>query len=299
MARLAHRIDRGLLATHGIEGVPGETLNLSDVEMLARAFGSFLAKSGSRQVAVCFDGTPASPELAAAAMSGLLRSGIEVYRLGAGPLPLLKFASETLGCGAGLLVAANGLRPERTAIKLFQDGTPLSPRKVRAFAVMAEEGDLLHKRGRLLERPMMGEYIESLLALWRGGAAGLRVVWDHRNGATSAIVEGIARRFAGDHLLLQQLDPPVGEGDSPAVRLADAVLRENCDLGFSFDSLGERMIALDRRAQPIPASRVAEAMRLRERMDMTDPLQLAVLICGSHAVSQEGGINRAAVGLTA
>lgn len=307
MARLTHQIERRLLITHGIEGVAGQDLQLADAEMLARSFGSFLSRSGARSVAVCFDGTPATPELAAAAMSGLLRSGLDVHRLGAGPLPLLKFAEEKLEMDASLLVSANGLRPERASLRLFQKGVPVSPRMIKAFAEMAAQGDLVHKRGRLIEQPLSADYLTSLLELWRGGATGLTVIWDHRNGSATPVVEGLARRLSGRHLLLQEMrprplviEPNRLGGGALAARLAEALRQEDGDLAFSFDGLGERMIALDRQGQPLSAATVAEAMRLRDGMDMTDPLRLAVLLCASLAQARAAETTKsAATGLSA
>ena len=86
---MSHRFDPTLLRDYDLRGTVGRTLHEADAWALGRSFGTIVARSGGRRVAVGYDGRLSSPMLEAALVDGLVTTGIDVARIGLGPTPML------------------------------------------------------------------------------------------------------------------------------------------------------------------------------------------------------------------
>src|SRR3546814_17737320 len=63
---------------------------------LGRAFGTMIRRAGGRGCALGRDGRLSSPQMTNAFARGLKAAGIDVYRIGLGPTPMLYFAERHL-----------------------------------------------------------------------------------------------------------------------------------------------------------------------------------------------------------
>src|ERR1019366_6345698 len=92
-----HRFDPTTLREYDIRGIVGRTLHGDDAFAIGRCFGSIVARTGGRTVAVGYDGRHSSPELETELVKGLSQSGMEVVRIGVGPTPMLYYTATKLG----------------------------------------------------------------------------------------------------------------------------------------------------------------------------------------------------------
>src|SRR3974390_3176957 len=88
-----HRFDPAILREYDIRGIVGPNLFAADAYALGRAF---VAQTGSRKVAVGYDGRLTSPELEAALVDGLATEGVDVVRIGLGQNSMLYYSSAHL-----------------------------------------------------------------------------------------------------------------------------------------------------------------------------------------------------------
>ena len=83
----SHTFNVSSLREYDIRGIVGETLLEADAYAIGRTFGSIVADSGGKRVAVGRDGRLSSPMLEAKLIEGLTASGMDVISIGCGPTP--------------------------------------------------------------------------------------------------------------------------------------------------------------------------------------------------------------------
>ena len=81
---MSHGFAPVLLRDYDLRGTVGRTLHRADAWALGRSFGTIIARTGGRRVAVGYDGRLSSPMLEAALVEGLVATGIDVVRIGLG-----------------------------------------------------------------------------------------------------------------------------------------------------------------------------------------------------------------------
>jgi phosphomannomutase len=249
---MAHRFDPTILREYDIRGIVGQTLFAADATALGRAYAAPLAEAGGRRVAVGYDGRLTSPELEAALVKGLAVSGVDVVRIGRGPTPMLYYAAATLGVDGGIMVTGSHNPPDHNGFKLVLRGKPFYGAAIQRLGEIAlglsvaAGGD-----GRVTENPVRDAYVARLARDFREGRS-LVVAWDAGNGATGEVVQQLATRLPGRHILLNETidgrfpahhpDPTIPEN---LLQLQETVARERCDLGIAFDGDGDRIGVVD------------------------------------------------------
>jgi phosphomannomutase len=249
---MGHRFDPTILREYDIRGIIGTTLSNADALAIGRAFALVLRETGGPRVAVGYDGRLTSPDLEAALIDGLLTDGADVVRIGRGPTPMLYYAAATLGVEGGIMVTGSHNPPDHNGFKLVLRGKPFYGAEIRRLGEIALGLGASHEiRGQIIEHPIRDEYIARLARDYQGGRP-LSVAWDAGNGATGEVVQELAARLPGRHILLNEAidgtfpahhpDPTIPEN---LVQLQQAVAHEHCDLGIAFDGDGDRIGVVD------------------------------------------------------
>jgi len=244
-----HRFDPAILREYDIRGIVGTNLFAADAYALGRAF---VAQTGSRKVAVGYDGRLTSPELEAALVDGLGAQGAEIVRIGRGPTPMLYYAAATLGVDAGMMVTGSHNPPSHNGFKMVLGGKPFYAEAIQdlgrtALALESASGS----RGGVEEHAIAADYIARLARDFDEGRA-LHVAWDPGNGATGDIVAALTARLPGTHDLINAVidgnfpahhpDPTVPEN---LAQLQETVAQRGCELGIAFDGDGDRIGVVD------------------------------------------------------
>jgi phosphomannomutase len=246
---MSHRFDPSILREYDIRGIVGTNLFAADAQALGRAF---VAKTGSRRVAVGYDGRLTSPELEAALIEGLAAQGADVVRIGRGPTPMLYYAAATLGVDAGIMVTGSHNPPDHNGFKMVVSGKPFYAEAIQELGRTALAlGEPSEQRGRIEDHAIAEDYIARLARDFDAGKQ-LNVIWDPGNGATGEIVTALTERLPGTHHLINAKidgnfpahhpDPTVPEN---LVQLQAELARFGCDLGIAFDGDGDRIGVVD------------------------------------------------------
>jgi phosphomannomutase len=253
----AHRFNPTILREYDVRGVVGETLSKDDAYALGRSFGTVVRRNDGRTACVGYDGRLTSPELEAAVVRGLADCGIEVWRVGLGPTPMLYFATLTLQAAAGVMITGSHNPPTHNGFKMMLGKAAFFGAAIQELGKIAAAGAYATgAAGAVRDRPVFESYVERLAAaISEGGrptGRPLAVAWDAGNGAGGRAMAALTARLPGRHILLNETidghfpahhpDPTVAAN---LAQLQAAVREHKCDLGFAFDGDADRLGAVD------------------------------------------------------
>lgn len=252
---MTHEFDPTILRAYDIRGIVDETLTLHDVYMVGRTFATFVRRQGGRSVCVGKDGRLSSPRLEEALVAGLVESGASVIRIGMGPTPMLYFAQKNLHADAGLMISGSHNPPHHNGVKLVLASGPFFGDDIQGLGEMARCGDIEASAGKVTNHSVFLNYIERLVSdyiRYYSSGKPLKIAWDAGNGAAGQVIEALAERLPGEHILLNTKidgtfpahhpDPAIPEN---LAQLRDTVQTFRCDLGLAFDGDGDRLGVID------------------------------------------------------
>lgn len=246
-----HRFDPSVLREYDIRGIVGRTLAPADARAVGLGFGTAVRERGGRRVVAARDGRLHSPEMQAALIGGLTATGLDVVDVGLGPTPMLYFAAHTLDVDAGIQVTGSHNPSEYNGFKMVIGGKSFWGDDIRRMGARCAAGDFATGAGAVTSADIRESYVARLLQDYRPGRA-LSVVWDSGNGAGGEVMQRLAARLPGRHVLLNERidgtfpahhpDPTVAKN---LVQLQEAVMREHADLGVAFDGDADRIGVVD------------------------------------------------------
>ena len=248
-----HRIAPTALRAYDIRGIVGDTLSEADARAVGRAFATMVvARTGAGpKICIGYDGRLSSPDLEAALVEGLRSAGASVIRVGRGPTPMLYFATKTLAANAGVMITGSHNPPDHNGFKMSLGGAPFWDRDIQELGRIAAAGDFTEGEGAVEETDISDAYVDRLVAAYRSSKA-FSVAWDAGNGAAGEIMERLAARLPGRHIMLNETidgtfpshhpDPTEAEN---LEQLIATVRAETCDLGVAFDGDGDRIGVVD------------------------------------------------------
>ena len=246
-----HRFDPTLLREYDIRGVVGQTLHEADAAAIGGAFGTLIVNEGGKSAAVGYDGRLSSPDLEAALVGGLAECGLEVFRVGRGPTPMLYYAVHSLNAGGGIMVTGSHNPPDHNGFKMMLGHDSFYGEAIRKLGQVAESGAFTQDVGTVIDRPMLEEYVTRLMENVEV-ESDLKIAWDAGNGAAGEAMAMLTQDLPGHHILLNEEidgtfpnhhpDPTV---EANLEQLRACVLDNGCDFGLAFDGDGDRIGALD------------------------------------------------------
>ncbi|HLU91139.1 MAG TPA: phosphomannomutase/phosphoglucomutase [Pedomonas sp.] len=247
---MAHQFHPTSLREYDVRGIVGETLTEDDARALGRGFGTRVRRNGGTKVVVGYDGRLSSPVLEAALVGGLTSAGVDVARIGLGPTPMLYYAVHALKAGGGVMVTGSHNPPNYNGFKMMLGDAPFFGADIQDIGRMAAEEDWESGAGASEQVDILDQYVDRLVQNFDGGA--YNIAWDAGNGAAGPVVEKLAKRLPGRHVLLHTRvdgtfpnhhpDPTV---EANLADLREAVAREKLDFGLAFDGDGDRIGAID------------------------------------------------------
>jgi phosphomannomutase len=249
----SYHFDPTVLREYDIRGIVGRTLHSADAFAIGRVFGSIVARSGGKRVAVGYDGRLTSPELEQALVDGLRASGMEAMRVGRGPTPMLYYTATTRETDGAVMVTGSHNPPDYNGFKMMLGRKPFFGQQILQIGTLAEAGDVVQEAvGSEQKIDIADDYIARLLADWDGGDRMLKVVWDNGNGAAGDVLQKLVASLPGEHVVL---NGPI-DGRFPAhhpdptvpanlAELIAAVRQQKADIGIAFDGDADRIGLVD------------------------------------------------------
>lgn len=246
------KINPFIFRGYDVRGEVDKDLNPDIVEHLGKAYAVFLIKRGIKKAVVGHDCRLTSPAYSEAMIKGLLSSGIDVIDIGlalAGNVYWAQHYFKALGC-----VSVSGSH-NPASYNGFKFGTGLSAtmlsEEVQELRQISEKGEFLKGKGEFKEEDIKEAYFEDLIKRFSTPFK-FKVVIDPGHATAAAFVPELLER-AGCQVIKShcQLDGtfPLGTPDPTekkmAERLSEEILKEQADIGFSYDSDADRIGVVD------------------------------------------------------
>lgn len=256
-------MDLSLLSkSYDFRGVFGRDFSTPDYEVLGFAFASLLPGA---KFAVGRDARTSSPELAAAFLRGIAKSGKGGVDLGLVSSDMLQFSSVAYpDVDAAFMVTASHNPKEYNGLKsCLKNAEPVNLKewgpKVAAFAAANPLPESVS--GTVENRDVSDAWVEHVASFARGDFRGLKVVADAGNGVAGAFLPKLAAKL-GFELVGLFLEP---DGEFPnhhpspiesknTLDLVAKVREVGADVGVAFDGDADRAVACDETGTVVPAA---------------------------------------------
>ena len=164
---------------------------------------------------VGYDGRDSSPEFENVLSAALSVCGMDVYRVGLGPTPMLYFATHHLGMDAGMMITGSHNTKEYNGIKMVIEGKPFFSSYILELGRIIERGEFAKSPGQHQAHNVFENYITRLIQNFET-KKDLTVAWDPGNGAAGEVVQRIVGKIPGRRILINE----VIDGTFPAHRRA-------------------------------------------------------------------------------
>ena len=247
---MTHGFHPTLLRDYDLRGRVGDTLHEADAWALGRSFGTVIARSGGRRIAVGYDGRLSSPMLESALVEGLVQTGIDVLRIGLGPTPMLYHAEATENVDGGIQITGSHNPANYNGFKMVLQHGPFFGVDIASLGTMAQSGDWVEGSAGSEHVEIMDRYVARLIEGFDGKA--FRIGWDAGNGAAGPVVEKLVKLLPGEHhTLFTDVDGnfpnhhPDPTEEKNLVDLRTLVAEKKLDFGVAFDGDGDRIGAID------------------------------------------------------
>ncbi|WP_103342440.1 phosphoglucosamine mutase [Amycolatopsis sp. CA-126428] len=303
-----------LFGTDGVRGLANAELTPELALALAASAARVLAAHdrSHRPVAVVGRDPRASGEmLEAAVVAGLTSAGADVRRVGVLPTPAVAHLVGALEADLGVMISASHNPMPDNGIKLFAAGGHKLPDGIEDEIEAGVSADAVRPTGAGVGRvtdveDALDRYAAHLLDATPNPLAGLKVVVDCANGASSAAAPEVYRR-AGAEVVALHADPDginINQhcGSNHPEKLREAVVAHGADLGIAHDGDADRCVAVDSAGELVDGDQIMAvlALALAESGELTKDTLVATVMSnlGLHLAMKAHGITvvTAAVG---
>lgn len=239
---------------YDLRGVVGPDLDEERVELLGRSYASWLLSRNVTDCVVGYDSRESSPAFHKALLKGLTGAGVTVYDIGITLSQIAYFAQYYFRTRGMVMITASHNPREYNGFKF---GTGFSETMVTEeiieFRELTKAGKFVTRspKGKVIKKDIFPIYLEDIMRRV-GKIRKMKVVVDSCAATTGLFLPKILRAV-GCEVIEQntKIDSsfPVGVADPTEKevleRLAKRVVAEKADLGFAYDTDGDRVGIVD------------------------------------------------------
>lgn len=260
-----HVMDSAILREYDIRGIFEKNLFSEDAYDIGRVFGTHMTRKKLKRVCVGWDCRLSSNNLSSNLIRGLVRSGAEVVSLGVCHTPLMYYTVHKMNMDAGIMITGSHNPPAFNGFKMVLGKEPFYGGDIKLLGKMIHENDFDEGNGR--EIIMNNIFIKYITELIEGMnfSRDLKVAWDIGNGATSRAIKAITTAIPGSHQLINEEmngtfpnRPPDPFAEGGTDYLAKFVAYNKFDVGFAFDSDGDRLCVVNSKGEVLFSDQVLE-----------------------------------------
>lgn len=260
-----HVMDSSILREYDIRGIFEKNLFSEDAYNIGRAFGTYIVRKKLKRVCIGWDCRLSSNELSSNLIRGLVRSGAEVVSLGVCHTPLMYYTVHKMNMDAGIMITGSHNPPTFNGFKMVLEKEPFFGGDIKILGKMIHENDFDEGNGR--EIIMNNIFIKYITDITEGMSfsGDLKIAWDIGNGATSRAIKAITTAIPGIHQLInEEMDgtfpnrPPDPLANGSVDYLAKLVTYNKFDIGFAFDSDGDRLCVVNSEGKALFSDQVLE-----------------------------------------
>jgi phosphoglucosamine mutase len=296
-----------LFGTDGVRGLANGALPPELALALSASAARVLAEHdrSHRPVAVVGRDPRLSGEmLEGAVVAGLTSAGADVLRVGVLPTPAVAYLISVLNADLGVMISASHNPMPDNGIKFFAAGGHKLPDGIEDEIEAGLDSEVTRPTGTGIGRvsdvaDAVDLYLDHLLSATPHPLAGIRVVVDCANGASSLAAPEVYRR-AGAEVVAIHAEPDgvnINEdcGSNHPEQLRAAVLEHKADLGIAHDGDADRCVAVDAAGELIDGDQIMAvlALAMSESGELKNDTLVATVMSnlGLHLAMRAHGVN--------
>ena len=232
------------------------------VKKLGQAFGTFVRRSGGKEIAISGDVRISTPLLINAFKNGVLATGVDIINLGILPTPVNYFSMFHLGIAASVQVTGSHNPPDFNGFKFSLNKSPFYGKQIQTLYKMMDQMDFDKGEGTEARYNILSEYnhmIEQKIKIEKP----MKVIIDCGNAAGCINAPSV---FNGLGIETKELfcDPdgtfPNHHPDPTIEENLSAIVSEmktgKYDVGLAFDGDADRVGVVDDRGEIIWADQL-------------------------------------------
>ena len=242
---------------YDIRGIAGSEITDSDVFILGRAFGTYMAGQGKRRVVLGRDCRLTSDRYRDLLVEGMLQSGMDVVDIGVCPTPVLYFAIRHLDREGGMMITASHNPPEYNGFKVCNGFDTIAGAEIQKLGHIVQSGDFTSAEGRIDHFDILTPYLDFVAGNIRLEGS-LRVGVDAGNGTGGPVATAILKRLGCEiYPIYCDMDGtfPNHEPDPTIMEnledLRNLILKERLDVGVAYDGDSDRLGVVDHRGEVV------------------------------------------------
>jgi len=245
-------INPQIFRQYDVRGVAGRDLTDDTVELLGRAFGTYVRRSGTDKVLVGRDNRLSSERLRNAIINGLLSTGCDVIDIGLVITPMLYYARVHYAIDGAVMITGSHNPPDENGFKLALGSGTIYGAEIQKLKSLIEEKDFISGSGNLETRDGVLPYQAMLKEKIRLGPRKLKVAVDCGNGTAALFAERVLFDWGCEVIPLYCSSDGSFPNHQPdpvkTVNLAElrkTVVEQGADLGIAYDGDADRIGVVD------------------------------------------------------
>ncbi|MGE5486048.1 MAG: phosphomannomutase/phosphoglucomutase [Ignavibacteriales bacterium] len=243
---------------YDIRGLVGKDLNAGTVDVIGRAYGTYLRSRGMTDVILGRDNRMSSGEYRDAMARALLGTGCNVIDIGLVVTPIFYFTRAKHGVEGGVMITGSHNPPEFNGFKLGIGAATMYGDQIQEIRRIAESGRFEKGIGSLRRLDPVPAYVETVAGSIRLGPRRVTVAVDCGNGAGGLFGPQILERI-GCRVIPLFCEP---DGNFPnhfpdpvkpenLEHLVRTVKESGADVGVAYDGDADRLGAVDEQGRPM------------------------------------------------
>jgi len=244
----------GIFRGYDLRGIAETELTDDNIRALAGGYATFLLSRRIYDIVVGRDCRLSSPRIHNVLVETLLDHGITVYDIGETISQMAYFAQYLFRTKGMIMITASHNPKQYNGMKLGTGfSSTMETAEIVAFRDLVAKGEFTKRenRGEHITKDIYADYEADLLRRV-DNINKFKLVVDSCNGSTGPILPNILKK-AGCEVIEQNTNPdgnfPLGTPDPTEKvvleRLAQRVRQESADIGFAYDTDGDRVGIVD------------------------------------------------------
>lgn len=292
-------VNPNIFREYDIRGIVADDLSTDVVELLGKAYASYMIGKGAQKVTVGRDVRTTSLSLKNALVKGMLSTGLNVIDVGEVPTPVLYYSILFFETDGGIMVTGSHNPREYNGFKMCLGLAPIYGEEIQRLKHIIAAKDFRSGSGSYQEKTIVSQYIEMIRSKIHFDKH-FKIVIDAGNGTAGRIAPKIFRKL-GCQVIELYCEP---DGTFPnhlpdptkleyIVDLQKLVHEHKADIGLGFDGDTDRVGAIDEKGRVIWADKLM-ALFAREINKKTPGSQILFDVKCSQALIEDiqthGGI---------
>lgn len=250
-------IPKNIFRNYDIRGTYPNELNEELANHLGKAFGTRQVRKGQNRVVVGRDDRESSPSLSKSLIEGLVATGCEVVDIGITLTPVIHFLSCTENFDLGINVTASHNPKEFNGLRIdYKNARSFYGDLVLMLRFLIEQQEYVFKEGSSTQEDLNKKYLDFMIKKFNFSHKP-RIVVNCGYGAASQLAPELFNRLGCDVVPVNcRFDSsfpngvPNPENKKFIDELREEVLENKADVGFVFDTDGDRIGVVDEKGNP-------------------------------------------------